>query len=130
MSDYPELKPWQEQVLKKFQGKGAIQVTGRQTGKSWNIEAMQRLMDDLVVRPIENLICDTGTVFGKRYHTVEPVGGNWREMEAWCTTTYGPASNVWEAFKESTTLGRWYMNDRKFWFLDEKDREWFILRWT
>lgn len=130
MNDYPELKPWQQEVLKKFQGKGTIQVTGRHAGKSWDIEAMQRLMDDLVVRPIERLICDTGTVFGKRYYTVEPVGGNWREMEEWCTTTYGPVSNVFDAFKESTTLGRWYMNDRRFWFLDEKDREWFILRWT
>jgi hypothetical protein len=130
MNDYPELKPWQQKVLKKFQGRGAVQVTGRKSGKSWDIEAMQQLMDDLIERPIENLICSTGTIFGKRYHTVEPVGGNWREMEAWCITTYGPVSTVWDAFKETNTLGRWYMNDRRFWFLDEKDREWFILRWT
>lgn len=130
MSDYPDLKPWQEKVLKQFQGKGTLQITGRQTGKSWANAAMQRLMDDLVLRPVEDLLCDTGTVFGKRYYTVEPVGGNWLEMEQWCIDTYGPASNVWETFKEANNLGRWYMNARKFWFLDEKDREWFIIRWT
>jgi len=130
MSDYPELKPWQEKVLKQFQGKGALHIIGRQNGKSWSNLAMQRLMDDLVNRPIEELKCDTGTVFGKRYYTVEPIGGNWLEMEEWCKDTYGKATSVWDTMKEPVTLGRWYMNDRKFWFLDKKDREWFILRWS
>ena len=130
MTDYPELQPWQEEVLKKFQGTGYIQMTGRQLGKSWSMQAMQQLMDDLVARPIEDLICDTGTVFGKRYHTVEPIGGNWREMEAWCIETYGSVSDIWETFSDSSTLGRWYMNGGKFWFLDKKDLEWFIVRWS
>lgn len=129
LGDYPELQPWQEEVLKKFQGKGTIQITGRQLGKSWANAAMQRLMDDLANRPIEDLICNTGTVFGKRYHTVEPVGGNWIEMELWCTETFGPASNVWDTMKDSSELGRWYMNDRKFWFLDDKDQTMFLLKW-
>jgi hypothetical protein len=25
---------------------------------------------------------------------------------------------------------RWYMNNRKFWFKTEKDRNWFMLRWS
>lgn len=124
------LEPWQEEVLKKFQGKGTLQITGRQTYKSYNLIAMQRLMDDLVSKPIESLICSTGTVFGKRYLTVEPIGGNWREMETWCTETFGTTSKVWDAFKDSNNIGRWYMNDRKFWFLEEKDRDWFVIRWN
>ena len=128
LGDYPDLQPWQEEVLTKFQGKGVVQITGRQLGKSWATHAMQRLMDDLVSRPIEELICSTGTVFGKRYLTVEPVGGNWLEMEAWCSSVFGTASNIWDTMK-AEELGRWYMNDRKFWFLDEKDRTMFLLKW-
>ena len=130
LGDYPDLQPWQEEVLTKFQGKGTIQITGRQMGKSWANAAMQRLMDDLANRPIEDLICSEGTVFGKRYYTVEPVGGNWIAMEKWCTETFGDPSSVWNAFKESDQLGRWYMNDRRFWFRNERDRNWFIMKWS
>lgn len=124
------LEPWQEEVLNKFAGKGALQTTGRNAYKSYNLQAMQRLMDDLLDKPVEALICNAGTVFGKRYHTVEPIGGNWFDMEVWCTRTFGQPSNVFDAFKESDKLGRWYMNDRKFWFLEEKDRDWFVIRWN
>lgn len=126
------LEPWQEEVLNKFQAGSEYKIisAGRQTGKSYNLQAMQRLMDDLIQKPVEDLICSTGTVFGKRYHTVEPVGGNWIEMETWCTETFGSASSVWETFKESDRLGRWYINSRRFWFLNEKDRTMFILRWS
>ena len=124
------LEPWQEDVLKKFQGKGFVQITGRALGKSYNLQAMQRLMDDLLMKPVESLVCSTGTVFGKRYHTVEPIGGNWVDMETWCTNTFGPTGKVWNAFKDSDNIGRWYMNDRKFWFLEEKDRDWFIIKWS
>jgi hypothetical protein len=130
MSPLDPLEPWQEEVLKKFQGKGTLQVTGRRVGKSYNIAAMQRLMDDLLDKPIEELVCSTGQVFGKRYYTIEPVGGNWLAMESWCTEMFGGSSNVWDTFKESDKLGRWYMNDRKFWFLNEKDRDWFVIRWN
>lgn len=129
LGDYPDLEPWQEEVLKKFQGRGMVQITGRQMGKSWANAAMQRLMDDLVDRPVEDIRLSCGTVFGKKYLTAEPIGGNWLAMETWCIETFGPAASVWETFKESDTLGRWYMNDRKFWFLDEKDRTLFLLKW-
>jgi hypothetical protein len=130
MSDYPELTPHQQKVLKKFQGRGAVQLTGRHSGKSWDNEAMQRLMDDLVNRPVEDLRCSTGTIFGHIYHTVEPVGGNLREMKSWCVDTYGKVSTIWETMTDHSGLGRWYIDSGKFWFLDEKDREWFILRWS
>ena len=93
LGDYPDLQPWQEEVLTKFQGKGAIQITGRQLGKSWANKAMQRLMDDLVARPIEDIRCSEGTIFGKRYLTAEPVGGNWIEMEKIDNSAYSSLSN-------------------------------------
>ena len=129
LGDYPDLQPWQEEILTNFHGKGTIQITGRQLGKSWATHAMQRLMDDLVDRPIEDIRCSEGTVFGKRYLTVEPIGGNWIAMEKWCSETFGTPSSVLDTFKESGQLCRWYMNDRKFWFLDEKDRTMFLLKW-
>lgn len=133
LGDYPDLQPWQEDILNKF-AKGdkeiKIMTAGRGVGKSlYSQVAMQRLMDDLINRPIEELICSEGTIFGKRYLTAEPIGGNWIEMEKWATETFGPPASVWEAFKESDELGRWYMNDRRFWFLDDKDRTLFLLKW-
>jgi hypothetical protein len=134
LGDYPELLPWQEDVLTKFQGgikagEMLVMTAGRQTGKSVYNQAMQRMMDDLVDRPIEELRCSTGTVFGKRYLTVEPVGGNWIAMEKWCSDAFGAASSIWDTMKADGEPGRWYMNDRKFWFLDEKDRTMFLLKW-
>jgi hypothetical protein len=71
------------------------------------------------------LILSEGTVFGEKYHTVEP--SKWMfELEDWCVRTFGcsPANGVWEPH------GRWYMNNSKFWFREKKDLEWFIIRWT
>lgn len=128
LGDYPDLQPWQEEVLKKFQGKGTIQITGRQMGKSWANAAMQRLMDDLANRPLEDLRISTGTVFGAKFHTVEPIGGNWLQMEAWAIETFGNPSKVWDTM-DSGQVGRWYMNDRKFWFRNEQDLTMFIMKW-
>ena len=72
LGDYPDLQPWQEEVLTKFQGKGTIQITGRQLGKSWANAAMQRLMDDLVDRPIEDIRCSEGTIFCLLYTSPSP----------------------------------------------------------
>ena len=98
-----KLQPWQLDMIEKFKGKvekfkgrGVLQVTGRGSGKS-QLAAYARLWNDIYVKPIEALICDTGTVYGKRYYTVEPVGGAWFEMEDWCHKTFGESSTsaIW-----------------------------------
>jgi hypothetical protein len=82
------------------------------------------------------MIVSEGNVFGEKYYTVKPIatwdldgdwGGidTWNEMENWCINTFGcaPANGVWEPH------GRWYMNNSKFWFKEQKDLEWFLLKW-
>jgi hypothetical protein len=121
------------ETLIKYQGRGLLQITGRNTGKShFSSQAFQRLWDDLHQRPIENLVLSDGTVYGSKYYTVEPVGGNWPEMELWALQTYGETGSLWRETKNLTPepLQRWYMNNRKFWFRDERDRTMFILRWS
>lgn len=121
----------------RFKGKGVMQITGRQTGKSilntmFSGQALQRIMDDIMERPVEDLLLSQGTVYGARYHTVEPIGGNWKDMEEWCGQSFGPGSTeIWQhdMSKAPAPELRWYMNNRKFWFRNEKDRDWFILRW-
>lgn len=135
MSESSELEPWQENLvdtLYKYRGKGFVQITGRNTGKSqMNSAAFKRMFDDIYSRPIEDLVLSEGTVYGSRYYTVEPVGGNWPNMEIWCHETFGPTGSIWQETKNLTPepLQRWYANNRKFWFKSEKDRDWFILRW-
>ena len=70
----------------------------------------------------------TGKVFGREYLTVAPMNaeGKWSDMMEWMVTTFGPTAKdgVWTADQ------RWYANNAKFWFRDQKDRDWFVLRWS
>jgi hypothetical protein len=51
-------------------------------------------------------------------------------MEVWCTEIFGERySNIWGEKKAPKPAQRWYTNDRKFWFREEKDRTMFVLRW-
>ena len=120
--------------MTQFKGKGVVQLTGRNAGKSIlsSPAALQRLMEDLYNRPIENLKLSQGTVYGSRYHTVEPIGGSWKDMELWCGETFGPGSTaIWQhdMSKAPAPELRWYMNNRKFWFREEKDQLMFVMKW-
>jgi hypothetical protein len=68
-----------------------------------------------------------GKVSGARYLTVHPNNSDrWNEMMQWMIDTFGPTSHdgVW------TPSMRWYANNSKFWFRNQQDLEWFILRWS
>jgi hypothetical protein len=136
--DMTDLYPWQENLLKKISGVKPGEMTvmsaGRQTGKShFTAQALKRLMDDLQAQPITNLVLTEGKVYGARYYCVEPVGGNWREMEDWCIQICGESTgSIWAEQVNKTTPQpgeRWYANNRKFWFREEKDRTMFVLKW-
>lgn len=119
-------------VTYKYQGKGYVQITGRQQGKS-QITAFKRLWDDVMNAnaKVTDIKLSEGTIYGSRYYTVEPVGGNWLDMETWCHNTFGKGTrSLWGEKKAPEPARRWYANNRKFWFRDEKDRDWFILRWS
>ncbi len=126
--------PWQIDLLDKmtkYKGRGVIQVTGRQTGKSaFSAQAFQRLWDDIHKRPVEDLILTERPVNGARYYCVEPIGGSWLEMETWVQSMCGEPGDMWNSndwcCPESA---RWLQNDRKFWFRNEEDRTMFIMRW-
>jgi hypothetical protein len=122
------LYPWQLDMLDKmtkYKGKGLIQITGRQMGKSaFSAQAIERLMRDLNSQPVSDLVLGEGKWHGARYYTVEPIGGNWLDMQSWAQSAYGEPGSVWS----NDTL-RWYANDRKFWFRNEADRTMFVLKW-
>ncbi len=69
-----------------------------------------------------------GRVYGSRYLTVAPINaeGMWSDMMKWMVDSFGPTSQdgVW------TPNQRWYANNAKFWFRNQKDRDWFVLRWS
>ena len=136
MSESAELEPWQQRALdsiKQYKGRGFVQITGRGVGKSvlqTQMAAYKRMFDDIYQRPVEDLVLSEGTVYGARYYCVEPLGGNWADMEVWCTQTFGdPGDRIWDSGPAPLPARRWYMNNRKFWFRNEKDRNWFTLRW-
>jgi hypothetical protein len=116
--------------MTRYKGKGLVQMTGRQMGKStFGGQAFQRLWDDIKNSPIQDLKLSEGKVYGSRYYCVEPVGGSWLRMETWCLDTFGSNGSVWDKDKAPKPNARWYMNDRRFWFREEKDRMMFVLKW-
>jgi len=129
--------PWQQQIFDRITSGGfkpgelVMMGGGRGIGKSiMNQQAIDRLMRDLNSQPVSDLIMSEGRVYGARYYCVEPVGGNWPEMEAWCYKTFGDdASPIWGADKAPEPAQRWYKNNRKFWFRNEADRTMFVLKW-
>jgi hypothetical protein len=131
-----KLYPFQEVLLEKMAAGTELKVVtaGRNVGKSmFSAQALKRLMDDLNRQPITDMILTEGRVYGARYYCVEPVGGNWREMEDWCIATYGTTTGcIWSQEVDKTTPlrnERWYANNRKFWFRKESDRDWFLIKW-
>jgi len=130
MSESAELEPWQQHALNRYKGQGLVQITGRNTGKShFTNQAIKRLMDDLNANPITDIVLSEGIVYGARYYCVEPIGGNWPDMEAWCYETFKDTGPIWGETAPNPAQ-RWYANNRKFWFRTEKDRNWFIMRWS
>lgn len=70
---------------------------------------------------------DQGQVHGSRYLTVHPRNSTkWNNMMSWMVDTFGPSApdGVW------TPNMRWYANNSKFWFQDEKDLMMFVLKWS
>jgi len=124
---------WQKEILEKmykYQGKGLVQITGRQTGKSYTAQALKRIWDDVLANPLTDIKLSEGKVYGSRYYTAEPIGGNWREMEEWCYQTFGDDSYpIWGEDKAPEPAQRWYRNNRKFWFRNEADRTLFVMKW-
>ena len=97
--------------------------------KRLSSKAINLILDDVMKRPLEELICTEGKVYGIQYYCVEPVGGRWLEMETWAIYAFGDPGSIWENLMPEPSQ-RWYMNDRKFWFKDEKDRTMFLIRWS
>ena len=91
---------------------------------------MAKDIDDQVLMSAmgwHELTLSDGTIYGTRYLTVHPSNGSrWNEMMQWMIDTFGPSAHdgVW------TPDMRWYANNAKFWFRNQKDRDWFVLRWS
>lgn len=113
-------------------GEIAVMMGTRGTGKSM-MSTYAAMFDSIFKpRPLTDIKLSEGRVYGARYHCVEPVGGDWKDMEKWCDETFGPHGGpVWgnDPNKPPFPNERWYMNNSKFWFRTEKDRDWFLLRW-
>jgi len=89
-----------------------------------------RMWNDIQSQPVEDLKLSEGTVYGARYHCVEPIGGSWIEMQEWCFTQFGDSGkHIWGEPTSPEPQQRWYMNNRKFWFRDQADQLMFVMRW-
>lgn len=126
--------PWQLDLIdkmQKYKGRGCLQITGRQVGKSaFTAQVWKKMMDDIYNRPVENLILTENRIGGARYYCVQPVGGNWIDMEAWVTAKFGQPGEIWPNHDFVwPEMPRWVQNNRKFWFRNEADRTMFVLKW-
>ncbi len=126
---------WQLDMLDKLSavepGELRIMMSGRRVGKSaFSAQALRRIMEDIYNRPVEDLILTENKISGAKYYCVQPQGGNWKDMEQWCTKTFGEAGEIWPnqdfVWPE---MPRWVQNNRKFWFRNESDRTMFVMKW-
>lgn len=131
--DIETLPDWQKNLVTGFRkGEMTIMMAGRQAGKSTlNSAVFKRLWDDIYKeRPVTDLVLTEARLHGGRYYCVQPEGGSWPDMEAWCIETFGAPGEVWPnqdfVWPECP---RWTQNNRKFWFRNERDRDWFIIKW-
>lgn len=121
-----KLHPWQLELSEGFKKGELVAISaGRGAGKS-ALNHVYKMWEAVYKnQPVVGIDLSEGRVYGARYYTAEPTGGNWNDMATWCEQTFGPCSNVWEHLD----CGRWYQNDRKFWFRNEADRTMFVLKW-
>ena len=54
-------------------------------------------------------------VDGRSYYGDYP---GWLAMIDWAIATFGPEAD------------RWHVSNKRFWFRDKQDAEWFLLRWS
>lgn len=78
-------------------------------------------------------VLDTATVFGSKYYTVEPKWVDWGDRHnewngwlSWCQETFGGTGDLFN----QQPLARWYANNSRLWFKNEKDVTMFLLKWS
>ena len=112
-----------------------LAIAARKMSDQIDIDVLKALG---VYKDVE-LIRSSGTVYGLRYHTVEPrnlewqdTRNMWEDMMLWCFNQFGETGDLWRETKNLTPEPnqRWYANDRKFWFRNEEDLLMFVLRWA
>ena len=74
------------------------------------------------------------TVFGIKYHIVPiAMGGRYYAKQIdWCTEVFGEtATSYWKdpGPTQWKPNERWYANGDYFWFREEKDKMWYLVRW-
>jgi hypothetical protein len=99
-------------------------------------DAAQKISDDIDKQVLKGMgyVFDfyleygKDNVHGQEYLTVAPMNaeGKWADMMAWMVNSFGPTARD----GSRTPNQRWYANNAKFWFRDQKDRDWFVLRWS
>lgn len=100
-------------------------------------DAAQKISDDIDKQILKGvgyvfdfyLEYGTGKVFGQEYLTVAPMNaeGKWADMMQWMVDSFGALDDTHGVF---TPDQRWYANNAKFWFRNQKDRDWFVLKWS
>ena len=104
---------WHHIAVSKGSGMAQTYVNGEKIDENYTIEY------------------ETAEHFDRTYYVVKPRGmlGNrdfgWDDMVDWCVSSFGPSAGVWDSSDE-----RWYCNNARFYFKNEKDRDWFAMRFS
>lgn len=101
-------------------GEMSLIMSARNVGKSFVSCTLGQEILGLQIETVESRIHGS-KILGLKLHGNVP----WQEIETWCHKTYGAKADPFKL-----EIGRWYANNRTFWFRDERDITWFKLRWT
>lgn len=131
---------WQKDLLKGFKAGTMNYISaGRQTGKSYVTQILKSRYYGKPVDIFNQNLCNEIMLPDKPkskyqfsrtkwYQAKRPGGWNvfgpeYDEVLQWCEQTFGPHP------KNRDAWSRWYMGMGTVVFRDEKDYNWFILRW-
>ena len=98
-------------------------AAGRQYSKTDITNMATRWIDEINVKRLETGYADNQP---KWPYWVKPCNYSayeWLDMSEWVVATFGHSD--W-----SVEHGRWVGSNQKYWFRDEADRTFFILRWS
>jgi hypothetical protein len=98
-------------------------AAGRQFGKTDISEMAKQWIDEINVKRLETGYADNQPKWPYWVRPRNYASKEWHEMGEWMGKTFG--NGDW-----TTEHGRWVGSNYKYWFRDEQDRTFFILRWS
>lgn len=74
----------------------------------------------------KRIICEDLKFGNMTFYKVVTEGYDFDELNEWCNQTFGPPRVGPDAYNKH----KWFISGGEFYFHEEKNRSWFVLKWS